>query len=135
MVQGVFPTEDMPGPYFAYTVGLLDRGCAAEVMMSGLPIELMHQILNEIAASMANGNGMPPATWELAGGYHMVPVFITHPAEPLWPGAARLYYGRDLIPMVQYVWPAEDHTYPWDETWPYEADAQPVGGTGRPLGA
>jgi hypothetical protein len=133
-VQGVFPTEEDPGPYFCYTVGLLERGCAAEIMVVGLPLELGARFLNEIAASMVNGTGLPPSTWDLPGGLVMLPVFITKQELPLLAGAANNYYGR-RIPVVQYVWPLENNVYPWDEAWPYGEDVQPVGGAGRPTQA
>jgi uncharacterized protein DUF4262 len=136
-IQGCQPTHGQVGPTFAYTIGLIQRGCAAEVLVSGLPITLLQKILNQIAASMLNGNGMPPTSWELPGNgertYTMKPVFVTRTEEPLVPLMAMRYYQRPGVPIIQYVWPSEDGSYPWDPQWPYDADAQPVGGTGRPL--
>ncbi|KWT98053.1 MULTISPECIES: DUF4262 domain-containing protein [unclassified Variovorax] len=48
MVQGVFPTEEHPGPFFSYTIGLHQRGLS-ELIVMGLPLEYGHQLLNDIA--------------------------------------------------------------------------------------
>jgi uncharacterized protein DUF4262 len=133
IIQAVQPRRGEGGPTFAYTVGLIERGCAAEIMVTGLPVKLLHAILNQIAASMANGTGMPPTTWDLPGGYVMLPVFITKTSEPLVPLVAMQYYQRPGVPVVQYVWPAEDGSYPWQQEWPHDTEAQLVGGAGRPL--
>ncbi len=133
-VQGVVPNDGEPGVPFAYTIGLIERGCAAEVLAAGLPLEILHPMLNQIATSMTSTGGMPPTSWTLPGGYEMKPVFLTRHSEPLIPGMAFRYYNTDQVPVVQYVWPSEDHFYPWDERWPHGPDTQPVGGVGRPLG-
>lgn len=136
VVQAVQPTRNGVGPTFAYTIGLIQRGCAAEILVSGLPATLSHAILNQIAASMVNGTGMPPTSWELPGDrpYTMLPVFVTHNEEPLIPSMAMRYYDSSGIAVVQYVWPDEDGHYPWELSWAYGEGTQPVGGTGRPLG-
>lgn len=135
-IQGVPQTEE-DGATFAYTIGLIQRGCAAEVLISGLPIKILQTMLNQIAASMLNNNGMPPTSWELPGPGEqpllMLPVFVTKTQEPLVPLMAMRYYQRPGIPVVQYVWPSEEGHYPWEEQWPWGPQAQPVGGTGRPL--
>ena len=136
-IQMVAPVESDPLPHlsFGYTVGLLERGCAAEIMLVGLDALTTQAVLNEIAASMANGTGIPPSSWDLSGGYMLKPVFMTRSESPLHYGVAKAYYERSGIPMVQYVWPAKNHAYPWEDGWPLGPDVQPVGGAGRPLGA
>ena len=46
MVQGVFPTEDAPGPSFAYSVGLQDAGWP-ELIMVGVNINTATVIIND----------------------------------------------------------------------------------------
>jgi hypothetical protein len=119
---------------FAYTIGLVERGAAAEIMMAGLPLEGMHQMLNEIAKSTLDNSGIPPATWPLTEGYEMRPVFLGVNDPRYSIGQACNYYGTDQVWAIQYVWPDDEHRYPWDEGYDHEAMPQPVGGAGRPLG-
>jgi hypothetical protein len=136
-IQAAQPPRGESGPIFVYTVGLIQRGCAAEILMSGLPVDLLRKMVNQIAASMVNGTGMPPTSWQVPGNgersYELLPVFITKTREPLVPLVAMRYYQRPGIPLVQYVWPSENGSYPWEPDWPYDTETQPVGGAGRPL--
>lgn len=128
-IQGIFATENSDIEYdFAYTIGLLERGCTAELMVAGLPLQVEAEILNEIASEMLNNQQMlPPATWPLVGGYELkVRLFIPRADSELSPGTARLYYNRMDVPIAQYVWPDQDHRYPWDEGWD-PGVLQPVG--------
>lgn len=126
-VQGVFPTD--PEDYsFAYTVGLLDKGCPVELLVSGLAVNTSAHILNEIADEMVQGDKQPPETWELADGYVMRRVLHDFDRDDqLQLGVARAYYRREIIPVAQYVWPSQEHHYPWDDLWP-DVIRQPIGG-------
>lgn len=135
MIQGVFPTEDSePGSVqFAYTIGLIERGAAAEILMAGLPLEGLHAILNEIAQSTLDNNGIPPATWPLRDGYEAKPVFLGVNDPTYSVGQACNYYKTNRVLAIQYVWPDSNFRYPWDEDYDTRMP-QPVGGVGRPLG-
>lgn len=127
-VQGVFATEDSDQRYdFAYTVGLIQRGCTAELLIAGIPMSAAAGILNEIAASMANtGETIPPAEWTVADGYVLKAItFTPRNGHELHVGAARAFYNAP-VPVAQYVWPDRGHHYPWDEGWNSEL-LQPYG--------
>lgn len=118
-IQGVFATETSDLRFdFAYTVGLIYRGCTAELLMAGIPMKTAANILNEIAAGMVNsGQTIPPDQWELDGGYILKAVTFTPRAgQDLHVGVARTFYGEP-VPVAQYVWPDQQHRYPWDDDW------------------
>lgn len=119
-IQGVFKTETSDIRFdFAYTVGLMERGCSAELLIAGIPMQSGADILNEIAADMLNhGEKIPPAEWEISNGYKLkAKFFVPRQGSQLHLGVARAYYARPDVPVAQYVWPDQDHHYPWDEEW------------------
>jgi hypothetical protein len=118
-VQGVFATETSDQRFdFVYTVGLIQRGCTAELLIAGIPMRTGAGILNEIAADMAStGQTIPPAEWEVADGFVLKAVtFTPRSGHELHVGAARAYYNAP-VPVAQYVWPDQQHHYPWDAEW------------------
>lgn len=119
-VQGVFATKTSDIKFdFAYTVGLMKRGCTAELLITGLPMRSGADILNQIAAEMLNNSQMiPPAEWTSGNGYVLkAKFFIPRQGSELHLGVARAYYNRPDVPVAQYVWPDKDNHYPWDEDW------------------
>jgi len=128
-IQGVFATETSDQRWdFAYTVGLMERGCTAELVMTGIPMNTAAVILNEIAAAIVNsGEKIPPAEYPLPGGYVLKAVaFTPRQGSDIHLGVARAYYDRPDVPVVQYVWPDKEHRYPWDDGWDPEL-LQPYG--------
>lgn len=133
-VQAVAPTEATPEAErftYVYTIGLLERGCMAELLITGLPVETAASLVNEIAAEMTSGPGIPPSTWELTSGHRLVCVFfVPRPESLVSVGVARSYYETPALPMAQYVWPDVNHNYPWDKGWSGQV-RQPVPGRER----
>lgn len=130
-IQGVFATETSDLKFdFAYTVGLMKRGCTAELLMAGIPMKTAASILNQIAAEMVNGGQMiPPAEFELPGGFMLkAKFFVPRKGSELHLGVARAFYNRPDVPVAQYVWPDKQGNYPWDEGWPADL-LQPYGNT------
>jgi hypothetical protein len=125
-VVPVFSGEDYQFTY-VYTIGLIERKCTAELMIVGLPYRQGAEILNQIAMNMVNQLQLiPPDEWPLADGFALKSkVFIPRVGGELHVGVARAYYGRDVM-IAQYVWPDENHHYPWDEDWD-RGLVQPVG--------
>lgn len=119
-IQGVFARETSDQQWdFAYTVGLIQRGCSTELVITGIPMNAAADILNEIAASFMNaGEKIPPSEYTLKNGYTLKSVsFIPREGSDIHLGVARAYYGRADVPVTQYIWPDEEHHYPWDEGW------------------
>lgn len=130
-IQGVFATETSDQRWdFAYTVGLIERGCSSELVITGIPMRAAADLLNEIAASFMNsGEKIPPAEYTLQNGYVLKSVsFIPRQGSDIHLGVARAYYGRPDVPVTQYVWPDKDHNYPWYPAWD-QSMIQPYGPT------
>lgn len=133
-IQAVYSTLGDEAASYAYTIGLIARGGEAEVLISGLPVRLASDLLNEIAVNVTENSGIPPAQWDVSGGkgeYIMVPVWFTRATEEISVNVACRFYKVASVPVVQYVWPAANGAYPWNSNWPTHIH-QPVGGIGRP---
>jgi hypothetical protein len=117
MVQTVFPTQEMPGPFFAYSIGLTDKGLP-EVLEVGLPGEVGGQLINDVAQMLLNE---PQLVQQL-------PLKKTHPR---WPapfyllaadtalakeyGAQAWYRSAERATFIQIVWPDKYGKWPWEE--------------------
>jgi hypothetical protein len=127
-MQAVFATEGSWQRFdYVYTIGMVERGCSAELMIAGLPYQKGAKVVNQIAMDMLNRSQMtPPSQWPLAGGFTLrAKMFVPRVGGELHVGVARAYYGQD-VPVAQYVWPDTEHRYPWDEGWDSTL-VQPVG--------
>jgi hypothetical protein len=119
-IMGVFPTEESPGPHFAYTVGLAPE--EAELIMFGLDIETMAQLFQTIVEEQQKGKvflsgraypglveGPLPLSFrsiseeaEQIGQYMRVAV--------RW----HRQQGRTVFPVMQVIWPDSQGKFPWD---------------------
>ena len=135
VIQPVDGSQARPYSY-AYTIGLIENGGVAELLVTGMPHELAEHILNGLAEFMLANAGLPPSEWDVAVSddisQALKPVWVTRPSNDVPMHMAVAYYKTRLIPAVQYVWPTLQGQYPWDEQWP-EPLVQPVGGSGRPM--
>lgn len=135
MIQPVDASLGQPFRY-AYTIGLVENGGVAELLIAGVPHELSAHILDGLSEFMLANSGFPPSEWDVPVGdetsYQLKPVWISRPSNEMPMNMAVAYYGTRLVPTVQYVWPTDEGSYPWDEQWP-QSLIQPVGGNGRPM--
>lgn len=120
MIQGVFGTNDTPGPEFSYTVGLTAKD-RPELMIVGLPMHIAAELLN-LAAPLHIEHPFTPDSFE--GSFSSV-AFKVVEAPHAEIGTARRLYG-DKATCLQLVWPDKDGHYPGDDGWPAESIAQPV---------
>jgi hypothetical protein len=133
MIQGVFGTEQDPGPSYAYTVGLTAHGFP-ELAVAGLPPQVMQTLLNDVAKRVfdlnrryTHGEVLDDV---LGGGYKVMVVDGPASRDTIWPGTANALFGEEGVTLQQLVWPDDQHRYPWDENYSLPVDAQPV--IGRP---
>jgi len=123
---GVFSDDEPP---WMYTVGLQATHDHPELVMYGLPLELMHNLLHDAVREIENGKRFEPGT--LAGGvikdYDVAVVKVDEPFDPRYPlNVATFFHEDDEVEAVQLVWPQADGTYPWQ---PGGLQAQVVLGT------
>ena len=117
-------------PAFAYTVGLGHRAAHPELVMSGLPTDLMHRVLNALVDRIAAGHrfDVPGQLVEAA----LARVALT--VEPLTDDGLRQtvtwsgWFHRRRPQAVQLVWPDTDGVFAWQDGAPPVLDRrQPPG--------
>lgn len=117
MVQSVFPTQEMPGPSFAYTIGLHDQG-VPEVLVIGLPAPVGHQLLNDVAQLLVDARKakqpLPQGRvthprWPMA--FYLLPT--TGQAASEWATGA-LNRSAGQAEFLQVCWPDTHGRLPWE---------------------
>lgn len=111
MVQGVFPTEDNPSPYFAYSIGLRDK-YGFDLILVGLPLPMAGAIINDVAALLDNGIALNVPV----EGILMVPLMFKDCAPELvkdYAVQAEVYYGGPTR-FIQILWPDTNSKFPSD---------------------
>ncbi|MEV6299406.1 DUF4262 domain-containing protein [Actinoplanes sp. NPDC051861] len=135
-VVHVVPSEDDPDEAvpFAYTVGLTGFGLS-ELAIAGLPPEVGHSILNELAVRVRD-EGL-----QLRHGERLTDLIVDQdvvivagdPTADVFPGAALARYGDDRVHLHQVVWPDPWDTFPWQEGYESVLYPQPtIAAPGRP---
>lgn len=108
--------EDERGPGFAYTVGLFDAHAHPELFMSGLPLDSLHEILNDMAAQVVRGTRFAAdvPTDDVIEGYAVVLRPIAPAALWYYLGAGLRFYGEVTFPALHVFWPDRAGRFPWD---------------------
>jgi hypothetical protein len=109
--------EDASGPGFAFTIGLTHNFGRPELIVFGLPPDVMHQILNLAgdnirACTEKFESGMK--TTELLEGYAWA--FIEFPKSSYhdFLGYAIWFYKGEEFDVLQCVWPDKAGRFPWE---------------------
>jgi hypothetical protein len=126
-VTHVLPTDDEPASPFSYTVGLTPWG-SPELVIAGLPPEIAHALLNDLAARVfdqaarfTHGQRIP----DLLAGYDAI-IREGQATAALLPGAAHARYGAANVRLQQVVWPDPLGHFPWDPQYTLDPLAQPL---------
>ncbi|MBO3738207.1 DUF4262 domain-containing protein [Actinoplanes flavus] len=123
------PVETVP---FAYTVGLTGYGYP-ELAIAGVPPEVGHQLLNEVAGRVRD-EGL-----QLRHGHRIRGLITGREVRivggdiraELFPGAALMRYGDDRVRLLQLAWPDPGDRFPWQSG--YDAARFPQPTLGAPL--
>ena len=121
--------EDDEGPGFAFSIGFHERFDHPEVIVTGLPLDLMHDIVNGIAEVLLEGKRYEVGQryGEILDAYECAFVEVDRSFYYDFLGTARWYYGNDDFDVLQCVWPDRDGRYPWDDACaPGLVEAQPL---------
>jgi len=120
--------EDNQGAGFAFTIGLHHSYGHPEVMMFGLPLNVMHQVLNLVgeAAKIGRRYSAGDRVANLLEGYECTFVNVPKSAYADFLGYARWYYKGDHFPAVQCVWPDASGRFPWEVGAGWSGGNQPV---------
>jgi hypothetical protein len=108
--------EDEEGPAFAFSIGLFHTLKHPEVIIFGLPLEIAHQLINNMGQAVKSGqNYLPGHEYDdILEGYNcsFIEVDIEWYSEYL--GYATWFYKGQNFPVVQCVWPDKQQRYPWE---------------------
>ncbi|MBC9006800.1 DUF4262 domain-containing protein [Micromonospora aurantiaca (nom. illeg.)] len=128
-VTYVLPTDDgtVTTAPFAYTVGLTAHDYP-ELITAGLPPEVAHSLLNDLARRVydtaerfTHGQRLS----DVIAGYDAI-IIDGPPTDELLPGLAISRYGRDRIRLQQMVWPDQQGRFPWDDGYGFDPRTQPL---------
>jgi hypothetical protein len=144
--------EDAEGPGFAYSVGLYRSRGHPEVIVLGLPVRVMHQIINAVGEVVRSGERFEhlDESGEVLDGFHVAFRTVERRHYPDYLGYARWFHRGDDFPALQCVWPDSAHRYPWhpefnaaharrqlllsdDTSWPFHEGKNRAAFTTRPV--
>ena len=108
--------EDREGPSFAFTVGLYQTFTQPEVIITGLPPDRAHTILNLIGEAMRRGERFEEGAMsdEFLEGYPCTFRAVSQSQYPEFLGTAMHFYRGSDFPCLQCVWPDREGRWPWD---------------------
>ena len=111
----VMKVSNDAGPDFAYSIGLFRTLNHPEIIILGLPLETMHEIINDVGAQIREGARLEAGMTSsgILEGYDVT--FRTVPRHQYaghigW--ATWLYEGDDF-PALQLVFPDRERRWPW----------------------
>lgn len=126
-VMHVLPAADTDTTTpFAYTVGLTAHGYP-ELLIVGLPPEIAHDLLNDLAARVydkAEQFSHGQRISDLIAGHDAVLV-EGEPTDDLLPGVAIARYGREQVRLLQVIWPDPQGRFPWHAGYSMDPHVQP----------
>jgi hypothetical protein len=149
-VMGV--EEDDEGPAFAYSIGLYRSFRHPEVIVLGLPVQVMHRLINAVGEEVRSGERFEhlDESDEVLDGYNVAFRTVEWRHYGDYFGYARWFYRGDGFPALQCVWPDSQHRYPWhaefnttlarrqpllsdDTSWPFHEGKNRAVSTTKPV--
>jgi hypothetical protein len=130
-VQYVGAGAEPDQPAFAYTIGLFGLG-HPELVVVGLDVDPAHDLLQRLAALVAEGRDLVPGEALSPGNRpgEVVVEVCPNPGDVVL-GANRWYQRPPeySVPAYQLAWPHHDGLFPWDEGYGCPPTCQPRPGT------
>ncbi|AYQ28874.1 MULTISPECIES: DUF4262 domain-containing protein [unclassified Polaromonas] len=115
-------------PPFAYTVGLWQTQRHPELIIFGLPQQVMANILNAVVTKMKNSatRELPRSHQDIGGSYGIQVMAANKAHLDRYFGFALGFY-EERFPIAQIVWPDREGRFPGDPDYDksYE-DLQPI---------
>ncbi|NJR52844.1 MAG: DUF4262 domain-containing protein [Leptolyngbyaceae cyanobacterium CSU_1_3] len=113
---------DSEGPAFAYSIGLYETYHHPEIILFGLPLSLMHEIMNVISNEIKAGKGFQTGVRyeSILDNYEVTFLAVNQADYAAYLGYALWYYQGTSFPVLQCVWPNRNGAFPWEA----EADQQ-----------
>lgn len=124
----LFEEEDGE-PAFAHTIGLFELSNHPELVIFGLDIETMTILLSDAADRVKAGATIVPDEDydDFLEGYKLRFIHANLDEYKGFFNYALDHYDGHEFPILQVIWPDEQHRYPWDEKFnPALKDRQPL---------
>jgi len=104
--------EDLPN--FAYSIGFTETLKHSEVVISGLNIELMHELLNDIGNLIKQGYKFTDGDIcnKVIKGYPVKFLAVNKSNVSEYFNAAIAHYGEEQFDTLQCVWPDKNGDFP-----------------------
>jgi hypothetical protein len=120
--------EDEEGPAFAYSIGLYRSFKHPEILVVGLPIEVMHRIINAVGEVARSGERFEhlDESEDVLDGHNVAFHIVERTYYPDYFGYARWLYRGDDFPALQCVWPDSQHRNPWHPEFGVGPGRQPL---------
>ena len=108
--------DDLPS--FSYTVGFHETLSHAEILISGLSTNLMHQLLNDIGELVKDGQRFSDGDTsnDIIKGFPVKFVTVRKANVQEYFRAANAYYGEDEFEALQCIWPDKHARFPNEST-------------------
>jgi hypothetical protein len=108
---------DGPGPDFAYSIGLVRTYAHPEIIVVGLPMDVAHNIINDLGAAVRDGARFNAG--QISGAF-LKDYDVTFRAVPEYQYGAYLgwgqqVYGRSDFPVLQLIYPDRAGRWPWQD--------------------
>lgn len=119
--------SDGYSPAFAYTIGLYEKFQHPEIIILGLPIDIMGHILNGLRDEIRKGNTYTSNQKynDLLEGYEIQFLEVKKENYHDYLGYAGWYYSNSFnFPVLQLIWPDKENYWPWEkefnENWKFK---------------
>ncbi|MEM9340355.1 MAG: DUF4262 domain-containing protein [Bacteroidota bacterium] len=109
---------DDTGPGFCYSVGLYETFQAPEIVVTGLPLDLAHEMINIMGDDIASGMQYESGKYysDIIENYQCYMSKVDGSFYKDYFGYGIWYYKNETFPVLQCLYPSDDNVYPWDWT-------------------
>lgn len=112
-VMYVHETDGLPG--WSYSIGLYDSFRHPEIIIFGLPSDVMNRAINNLGEEIRSGK-MYDTGFEYEEPFDGLKC-VFHLANkswyPIFVGRATSFYEGEDFPILQCIWPDKEKNYPW----------------------
>jgi len=117
ILVGAGPAPEEPA--FAYTVGLGHRSDHPELLISGLPTDLMHRVLNGVAQRVLNGRHLAAGD-AIEGALAHVPLLVDELNDAALAETVTWsrWFHRRPVEALQLIWPDTSARFAWQPDAP-----------------
>ncbi len=127
--------EDDTGPCFTYSIGIERTAHQPDIVITGLPAETTHWIINEYNKRVAAGEEFQPNQLYdgFLDGFQVIFQSVAKAHYEDYFGWGRWLYNGNNFRVYQMIWPTTANQWPWQDNAPQQyREAQPVLSTSEP---